>query len=195
MNASQSVLCYTMDITQKIEDTDAILMIAVSSGCEKSLRMLIDKWKNPIINFFYRSVRDLHLAQDLSQQTFINLYKARHSYVTKAKFSTYLFFIARNVLINEYRRSQRHPTEATDPATIHASVTDNDTLHLKELEEIFDSCLETLPENQRTAILLLTQQNLSYEEIATLMQTNLSTIKTWIHRARNTLKEALKNHG
>jgi len=195
MNSNLSASEQTMDSAQKIEDDNAILMIAVSSGCEKSLRILIDRWKNPIINFFYRSVRDLHLAQDLSQQTFINLYKARQNYTTKAKFSTYLFFIARNVLINEYRHSARRPSDATDPSTLHAKVSDNDTLYIKELEEIFDSCLETLPENQRTAILLLTQQNLSYEEIATLMQTNLSTIKTWIHRARNTLKEALKKNG
>ena len=70
---------------------------------------------------------------------------------------------------------------------------DSDThSDLKELEEIFYKTVETLPENQRTAILLLKQQELSYEEIADIMQANLQSVKTWIHRARISLRDALK---
>ena len=139
----------------------------------------------------------------MAQMTFVNLYKARQSYADYilnadskkpiAKFSTYLFSIARNVLINEHRKMVRRPFEPSDPSEMEYS-DDNAQAHLEvnELEELFYNTLETLPENQRTAILLLKQQSLSYDEIANVMEANVQSVKTWIHRARTTLREALQ---
>ena len=179
---------------EKIADDDSILMIEVAAGSEHALRMIIEKWKNPLANYFYRSVRDSFAAEDMAQQTFVNLYRARTSYVPSAKFSTYLFHIARHVLINEFRKSSRRPCDPTDPSDILAvSPNGRAELEASELEEIFYSTLKTLPENQRTAILLYKQQELSYEEIASAMDSSVSAVKTWIFRARSALKEALKN--
>lgn len=72
-------------------DEDSALMLQAAEGNEHALRMIIEKWKNPLANYFYRSTANRHSAEDLCQQTFINLYKARNSYTPKAKFSTYLF--------------------------------------------------------------------------------------------------------
>ena len=174
-------------------DEDAILMLEVAKGDEHALRMLIEKWKNPLANYFYRSVSDVHTSEDLTQQTFINLYRAREKYEVSAKFSTYLFHIARHVLINEYRRSVRRPAEVSDPSEMECPVDGRGDLALGELEEIFHQTLKSLPEKQRTAILLLKQQELSYENIATIMDSSVSAVKTWIHRARNALKDALRN--
>ncbi len=181
------------DSAENPTDLDALLMLEVAAEKEHALRILIEKWKNPLINFFYRSLSDKHTAEDLAQKTFINLYRARHTYEPRSKFSTYIFHIARGVLINEYRRSTRKPATATAPSEMPNIAAKDDTASLAELEEIFEKTLLTLPENQRTAILLLKQQQLSYEEIAELMQTKTSSVKTWIFRARTTLKEALKN--
>ena len=61
-------------------DADAILMTRVSGGDEHALRMLIEKWKNPLLNFFYRYLKDIHTSEDLDQKTFINLYRTREGY-------------------------------------------------------------------------------------------------------------------
>lgn len=173
-------------------DDDSLIMLEVADDSEHALRMLIEKWKKPLINYFYRSLPDAFAAEDLAQQTFINLYKARKSYTPKAKFSTYIFHIARHVLINEHRKSSRRPADATDPSEMNAPVSGRDELDKSELEEVFYCALESMPENQRTAILMLKQQELSYEEIAQLMDAKVSAVKTWIHRARQTLKETLE---
>lgn len=174
-------------------DTDALLMTQVAQGAEHALRMLVEKWKNPLANYFYRSVRNAHTAEDLTQQTFINLYKARAHYTPSAKFSTYIFHIARHVLIGEFRKSACRPSQPTDPADINAPAENSGARETAELEEIFYTTLQTLPENQRTAILLYKQQELSYEEIAETMEASVSAVKTWIFRARTALREALKN--
>ncbi|MBO6102735.1 MAG: hypothetical protein J6P03_05720, partial [Opitutales bacterium] len=86
-------------------DEDSLLMLQAAKGSEQSFRILVEKWKNPLMNFFYRSIGNAATAEDLTQSAFINLYRAGSSYSASAKFSSYLFKIARNLLINEYRRS------------------------------------------------------------------------------------------
>ena len=176
-------------------DEDSLLMLEVARGSDHAFRMLVEKWKNPLLNFFYRSVSNVATSEDLAQQTFINLYKARDYYEVKAKFSTYLFKIARNVLINDYRRSTRAPALCELNDEIDSSAEPDRHLEINEIEEIFMRATEALPENQRTAILLYKQQQLTYEEIAEAMGSTVGAVKTWIHRARLALREALERSG
>lgn len=181
----------TQDVS--CEDADGLLMMEVARGSESALRILIRKWENPLMNFFYRSIQERSTAEDLTWQTFVNLYRARDSYEQKAKFSTYLFFVARRVLINEYRRRARKPAEPIDPSELDIPSDDvRSAQESSEIEEFFYKTLETMPENQRTAILLLKQQELSYDEIAETMGASVASVKTWIHRARLTLREAIQ---
>ncbi len=173
-------------------DEDARLMLAVGAGDEAALRTLVEKWQGPLINFFYRSIRSREQAEDLTQVVFVRLYRAAPGYQPTARFTTYLFQIARRLLINEFRRQQRKPLETVDPADLGGTVEGREALGTMEIEEAFARALETLPENQRTAILLLKQQELSYEEIARSMDASVSAVKTWIFRARQRLREALK---
>ena len=124
---------------------------------------------------------------------FIRLYRAAPNYEPQARFSTFLFQIARRLLINEYRRSQRKPLESWDPSDLQAFSSDQPTRRHAELEEAFEQVITKLPEKQRTAILLLKQQELSYQEIASIMEANESAVKTWIFRARQFLKQELKD--
>jgi RNA polymerase sigma-70 factor (ECF subfamily) len=124
---------------------------------------------------------------------FIRLYRAAPKYEPQARFSTFLFQIARRLLINEYRRSQRKPLESWDPSDLQAFTSDQPSRLFTELEEAFEQVIHKLPENQRTAILLLKQQELSYQEIANIMEANESAVKTWIYRARQFLKQELKD--
>lgn len=177
---------------QKVCDEDSILMLDVAKGNEHSFRILVEKWKNALLNFFYRSTSNTSTAEDLAQLTFINIYRARENYKAKAKFSTYLFQVARNVLINEYRKSSRQPQSVELTTQTDFASDKNSEMEASELEEIFELTIANMPENQRTAILLLKQQGLTYDEIASAMNASVGAVKTWIFRARTTLRNALQ---
>lgn len=175
------------------EQADIALMERIAAGDEAALAALIDRWKTPLVNFFYRSLRSYESAEDLAQIVFVRIYRAAPKYQPTAKFSTYLFHIARRLLINEFRRQQRKPLEPTDPSELRAVDENQSERDVREIEEAFELAISDLPENQRTAILLLKQQQLSYQEIAEIMDSSESAVKTWIFRARQFLKQALKD--
>jgi RNA polymerase sigma-70 factor (ECF subfamily) len=157
-----------------------------------------------VMNLAYRTVRDATEAEDLAQVVFVQVHKSAHRYKASAKFSTWLFTIARNLCLNEIRRRSRHPAESLDAARpgledqpaqqFEDKQTFSPPEHLlqAELEEKIDEALGELPENQRTAILLCRQEELSYEEIASILGCSLSATKSLIHRGRETLKQKLK---
>lgn len=175
-------------------DDDAKLLLRVGQGDDHALRLIITRWQSPVVNFIYRSVHDIATAEDLAQVVFVKLWRNAPHYRPEAKFTTYLFTIARSVVIGEYRRKKRKPADATDPSEMHISHSDEPERRTAELEEAFAQAVVTLPENQRTALLLLKQQELSYEEIASSMQASVTSVKTWIFRGRQKLRELLKDH-
>jgi len=185
-------------------DPDAELMLRVKRGDMAAFTELVEKYKQPVINLIYRTIRDATEAEDLAQNVFVQVHKSAHRYKVSAKFSTWLFTIARNLSLNEIRRRSRHPADSLDE-TFHDdeshpvrqvedvknfSATEN--LLQSELQEKLDSALAQLPENQRTAILLCQQDELSYDEIAEVLGCSLSATKSLIHRGRETLKQQLK---
>jgi len=175
-------------------DPDMQSMLEVARGNDAALAGLIEKWQKPLINYFYRSLNSREQAADLTQILFINLYRAAPRYQPTAKFSTYLFSIARRLLINEYRKNQRNPMDLVDPATLsNWTHTARANLNTMEIEEAFQEALKTLPDNHRDALLLYKQQELSYQEIAEIMNATESSVKTWIFRARQKLKAILKD--
>jgi RNA polymerase sigma-70 factor, ECF subfamily len=174
-------------------DGDSLLMLRVKDGDEKALATLIDKWKTPLVNFFYRSLGSRASSEDLAQMTFVRIYRSAPRYEPRAKFSTYLFHVARRLLINEYRHRQRKPLETVDPMELPAVSADDDSREVGEIEEAFNQAIGKLPEKHATALLLLKQQELSYEEIAELMDASVGAVKTWIFRARAQLKEELRD--
>jgi len=185
-------------------DPDAALMLRVKRGDRAAFAELVGKYRQPLFNFICRTLRDEAESEDLAQNVFLQVYKSRQRYVRTAKFSTWLFTIARNLCLNEIRRRSRHPAESIEESHAehenlpHRQYEDKkivrpaeDALH-GELEQIIEEALAELPENQRTAILLCRQDELSYEEIAEILDCSLSATKSLIHRGRETLKEKLK---
>ncbi len=186
-------------------DPDAALMLRVKQGDAAAFEELVDKYKQPLVNLLYRNVRDVAEAEDLAQNVFVQVFKFADRYRVEAKFSTWLFTIARNLSLNEIRRRSRHPAESLD-AVLDPSdessaprqfedrrnVSAPDRLVQDELSAKVEEALAGLPENQRTAILLFKEKEMSYEEIAKIMGVSLSATKSLIHRGRETLKERLK---
>lgn len=172
-------------------DLDAQRMQRVASGDFSAMRELVDYWQKPLINFFFRSVNSVHTAEDLAQATFVKIFRNAGTYEPKAKFSSWLFLVARSVLISNFRKDAVRPATVTDPSELPAVAEPQDALGVSDLEFAFSESVKTLPENHRTAILLLCQQELSYEEIASLMNASVQNVKTWIFRARQSLRDAL----
>ena len=185
-------------------DPDAALMLRVKQGDGGAFTELVEKYKQPVLNLAFRTLRDRTEAEDLAQNVFVQVWKAAPRYEPTAKFSTWLFTIARNLCLNEIRRRTRHPAESLDQTRDDADdqplyqVEDKrvapatEVLLRGELVEKVDAALAVLPENQRTALLLCRQEELSYEEIAAVLGCSLSATKSLIHRARETLKLKLK---
>src|SRR5688500_5429019 len=92
-------------------DCDAALMLRVKQGDAAAFAELVDKYKQPLINFLYRTVPDWTEVEDLAQNVFVQVHKSADRYRVTAKFSTWLFTIARNLALNEIRRRSRHPAE------------------------------------------------------------------------------------
>ena len=185
-------------------DPDAALMLLVKQGDSGAFEQLVDKYKQPVMNLAFRMLRDAAEAEDLAQNVFVQVYKSAHRYQVASKFSTWLFTIARNLSLNEIRRRSRHPTDSMDAnhpeqddQPLHQyedkkTFSPPDRLLQGELEQKIDEAMAELPENQRTAILLCRQDELSYEEIAKVLDCSLSATKSLIHRGRETLKQKLK---
>ncbi len=185
-------------------DPDAALMLRVKRGDLDAFEELVEKYKQPVMNLIYRSLQDATEAEDLAQNVFVQVFKSADRYQVSAKFTTWLYTIARNLCLNEIRRRSRHPADS-----LNATRSDNedeplrqfedtrtfsapDTLLHGELEAKIQEALSELPENQRTAILLFREEELSYEDIAKIIGCSLSATKSLIHRGRETLKHRLK---
>jgi RNA polymerase sigma-70 factor (ECF subfamily) len=185
-------------------DPDAVLMLRVKRGDRTAFAELVEKYKQPLFNFVFRTLRDETETEDVAQNTFLQVWKSRARYERTAKFTTWLFTIARNLCLNEIRRRSRHPAESLEET--HPEHDDQPSRQYEdkkiflptetalhgELARKIEEALAELPENQRTAILLCRQDELSYEEIAKVLDCSLSATKSLIHRGREMLKEKLK---
>jgi len=185
-------------------DPDAALMLRVKQGDTAAFEQLVEKYKQPVMNVVYRMLHDATEAEDVAQNVFVQVYKSAARYEVSSKFSTWLFTIARNLSLNELRRRSRHPADSMDAGHPEQEEQPSQQFEDKktfsppesllhgELEQKIEEALTELPENQRTAILLCRQDELSYEDIAKVLQCSLSATKSLIHRGREALKQKLK---
>ncbi len=185
-------------------DPDTDLMLRVQRGDRAAFVALVEKYQQPVLNFLLRSLQDQTEAEDLAQNVFVQVWKSARRYRPSARFSTWLFTIARNLCLNELRRRARHRAASLEAALEESAgapaaswedrrnVGPTDALLQAELLQKIELALAGLPENQRTALLLCREEQLSYEDIAAILGCSLSATKSLIHRARATLKARLK---
>jgi len=184
-------------------DADAALMLRVKRGDREAFEALVEKYKQPVMNLVFRTLRDATEAEDLTQHVFLQVYKSAERYEVSAKFSTWIFTIARNLTLNEIRRRTRHPADSLDATSAEddqpiIQVEDRkhfaapDAVLHAELQAKIDEAITGLPEKQRMALLMCREEELSYEDMAKVLGCSLSATKSLIHRARETLKSVLK---
>jgi RNA polymerase sigma-70 factor (ECF subfamily) len=181
-----------------------ILVLLTKQGDMAAFGELVEKYKRPLLNYVTRTLRDPTEAEDIAQNAFVRVFKALDRFRLKARFSTWLFAIARNLCLNELRRRSRHLTSPLDREDgnqedkPHCRSQDNpqfctaaEALARTELQEKVEEALAALPEPQRTAILLLREEELSYRQIAAILKRSLSATRSLIHRGRQTMKSRL----
>jgi len=172
---------------------DQLLMKEVGEKCPVAMEKIITRWKDGLFRFFDRSLQNKADAEDLTQKVFIRVYQSASRYQPKAKFSTYLFTIARNLLIDEIKKSNRQQISSYSDELIQGQIV-QPTNEAQEWNEILNFAMKEIPEYYSTALLLRVQRELSYMEIADIMKVSESSVKTWIHRARTHLKKTLQEY-
>jgi RNA polymerase sigma-70 factor (ECF subfamily) len=186
-----------------MKDADAELMLAVKEGDDKAFATLVRRYQSRVMGLAYRYIGDRGSAEDLAQEAFLRVYKARERYEPRAKFSTWLYRIVVNLCLNEIRWRKGRPAMALAVATetssnLNVDVTDDEepepieTMQDAELSEKLREIIATLPENQQIAILLNKYEGLSYQEVADSMDLSVMAVKSLLTRARVKIKEKLE---
>ena len=193
------------------ERSDETLMLDHAAGSEDAFAELVRRHQKGVLNYMYRMVQNRHVAEELAQEAFLALVKNAQRYEPLAKFTTYLYSIASNIVAKEWSRAKRRPKlfSLSSLWGRHDSEADDlnplDTLgderacvftsfQRGEISEAVNAALKQLPEAQREAFVLLRFQNLSYEEIATVTQTPVGTLKSRVVRAERALRPLLEHY-
>ncbi|MFZ5517703.1 MAG: RNA polymerase sigma factor [Candidatus Zhuqueibacterota bacterium] len=177
------------------------------NGDRSAFDLLVARYKHDLFQFILSKVKNRDLASDLTQDVFVKIYKSVESYSAAGKFKAWIFRIAQNVCFDEFRRQKKASilsihsevnSEKTDypdhENTIQESSANpaEEFEHL-ELQTIIESALNTIPENQRTALVLCQYHGMSYQEIADIQKCPLGTVKSRVHNALLKMKEILQS--
>jgi RNA polymerase sigma-70 factor (ECF subfamily) len=186
-------------------DLDAQLMLRVKDGDEDSFRVLLQKHRNPVIHFVFRMVQDRAIAEELSQEVFLRVYRSRATYEPTARFTTWLFRIATHLALNWLRdgRNERGhqrldaPRDSEKDGDMPArEVPDRKPsveqrmVYQTRLQEVRDA-IALLPEKQRAAVLMHKYEEMEYSQIANILECSESAVKSLLFRAYETLRARL----
>jgi RNA polymerase sigma-70 factor (ECF subfamily) len=181
--------------------SDVQLMLDVKAGDDASFDFLLRKYRSPLVNYLYRMVRDTATAEDLAQEVFLRVYRARKQYVPSAKFTTWLFRIATNLALNSVRDSRYRKLEVAldapaeeDEARWELPAPEmriDEHMIERGRAEFIRRAVGTLPEKQRAAVLLHKYEEMDYAEIAKILDCSESALKSLLFRAYENLRVQL----
>jgi len=184
--------------------TDADLMLRVRDGDDSAFDYLVAKYRRPMLGFMYRVARNPSVAEELAQEVFLRVYRARQTYNAEAKFSTWLYRIASNLSVNYIRDTKHERPEMSvsldEPDEETGTTLDlpdqrlnaeQDILRRERLQAIRKH-VEALPERQRLAVIMHKYQGMEYREIAEVLKISESATKSLLFRAYETLRDRLK---
>jgi RNA polymerase sigma-70 factor (ECF subfamily) len=182
--------------------SDVQLMLDVKAGDEASFEILLHKYRSPLVNFLFRMVRDRATAEDLAQEVFLRVYKARSQYSPSAKFTTWLFRIATNLALNSVRDNRHRQMDVSIDAPLEEDEAPPLQLPSREMRidehmverdraEFIRQKISALPEKQRVAVLLHKYEEMDYADIAKVLECSESALKSLLFRAYETLRVQL----
>lgn len=183
---------------------DAAIMLSVRDGNMAGFDYLIQKYRKPIIHFMYRMVHNQAIAEELSQEVFLRVYRSRETYRAEARFSTWLYRIATNLGVNYARDTKRERTAST----VYLDENDSETGMTPDVADTTPSAearlvqrerlnairqhVLALPERQRMAVLMHKYEGMDYKQIGDVLKLSESATKSLLFRAYQTLREKLK---
>ena len=186
-------------------DSDVLLVQRTVAGDKQAYGLLVLKYQRRIQRLIGRMVRDVDLVEDIAQETFIRAYRALHQYRGDAQFYTWLYRIAVNTAKKSLLDLKRNPTvsanfqgsdeedetswKKSDPITPE---TPESVLAAKEIATLVNTALDALPSDLKQAVTLREIEGLSYEEIATVMDCPVGTVRSRIFRAREAISKKIK---
>ena len=184
-------------------DPDVELMLRVRDGDTAAFRELFARHADPVVNFAARFVTNRDRAEELVQDAFFQIFRARKRYEPKARFATFLYRVVTNLCLNELRRFEYQGKleplegnpgpegESTRELPDEGAVTAHETLVGREAAGRIQAVLDRLPTSQKTALLLSRVEGFSYQEVADTLETSVSAVKSLIFRATQTLRQEL----
>lgn len=181
---------------------EAKLVERARLGDVDAFEALVSQYERKVYNLAYRLTGNPEDASDLAQEAFVRVYQSLADFRGDSSFATWLYRIVSNACRDELRRRQRQrtvpldlPVDSEDGEMVRQYADDSDgpdqTLERRELQRLVRETIETLDEDHRQVLILRDFQDLSYQDIAELLNVSLGTVKSRINRARNALKEKL----
>jgi RNA polymerase sigma-70 factor, ECF subfamily len=185
-----------------LNDPDAELMVAFQQGDSTAFEQLLDKYHRLIVNFIYKFVNNAAEAEELAQEVFLRIYRARNSYEPKARFAAWIYRIATNLGLKAAGKKRRmsffsysnnsHEDPVFDAEVLRDPVPDAERqLISSELGQVIRRALGGLPPKERAALVLRRYEELSYREIAEIMDCTEAAVKTYIHRGKIHVRERI----
>jgi RNA polymerase sigma-70 factor, ECF subfamily len=174
------------------------LMGLIAEGDEYAFELLVRRHQTSILNFIYRFIGNRAQADDLAQEVFLRIWKAAQTYEPKAKFTTWAYRITTNLCLNELkspgRRCNQFRSSESKGGTDSEYVDENalsaeDLLLARERRRQISDCLQTLPENQRMALILKRYEDLSYQEISQIIGCSVAAVESLLVRAKKNFQE------
>jgi RNA polymerase sigma-70 factor (ECF subfamily) len=177
-------------------------MARVAKGDDDAFEILVNRHQTSVLNLIYRFIGDRTQAKDLAQEVFLKVWQAAKSYEAKAKFTTWIYRITVNLCLNELKSARRrkwfpfHRSDGDSENAIEETFSDGsptaeDLLLVKERSRQITNALQSLPDNQRMALVLKKYDDLSYQEIAKILNCSVSAVESLIVRAKRTLQKKL----
>jgi len=178
------------------------LMGRIAKGDECAFQILVERHQVSLLNMIYRFLGDRTKSQDLAQEVFLRVWQGARDYSPTAKFATWLYRIAANLCLNELKSSRRKRWlqffhAYTEKQTVgeedfpNGSPSPEDSLLARERRRQITTALQSLPENQRMALILKRYDDLTYEEIARILSCSVSAVESLLVRAKKNLQEKL----
>ena len=204
VSASRSVI----DTSQipYLRDPDVQLMLRTQAGDDAAFTELVNSYQDKLIGIFYHMMRDRGVAEDLAQEVFLRVYRARHNYKPKAKFSTWLFRIVNNLASNTRRSKARNKEITLAPRdsgpmrpqeqllTEKSGLMPSRQYAVTEQQRLVHEAMDTLSDRQKMAVLLNKFEGLSYADIGVAMDMTPAAVKSLLSRAREKLREKLQTY-
>lgn len=181
---------------------DKDLLLDLVNGDMEAFNIIVDRYKNRLLNFVYRFVKDYDVAEDIVQETFLRVFRKRRDYKAIANFSTWIFTIAGNLAKSELRRRKRWrflSVDATDDDDRSFDIMDpgmrpDRVAAVRILNENVQNSIDMLQSKYKEALILRDIEGMSYQQIAEIIGVPVGTVKSRVNRARLKLQKKLKGH-